>query len=308
MISSTLTASNLNFLNSINQTQSQLNQVQNELSSGLAVNHASDAPDQVSAILQLHANIQQNQQLTQNLTQIQGQVQTADTTLGTGINILDQVMTLATEGLSTSATASTRTTAASQVSGLIQQMVGLSNTAVDGQYIFSGANTTSPSYQYDANSPTGVDRLQISVATQQVNDGSGQTFSISLTANQIFDARDSSDQPTSGNVFKAMSDVMTALKNNDTTALQTALGSVQTASTYLNTQQAFYGNVEDRLTTALNNASTQNVSLQTDLSNREDADETQAIVQMQQYTTTLQAAIAAEAKMPTTTLFNDLPS
>ena len=290
---SILNSTNLQFLNSVNNTQTQLNQVQNELSSGLAVNTHSDAPDQVSAILQLHSDIQQNQQLTQNLTQIQGQVQTADSSLSSGINILDQVMTLATEGLSTSATAASRATSASQVAGLLQEMVGISNTVVDGQYIFSGANSGSPSYQYDATSPTGVDRLQVSPATQQAQDGSGQSFSIGLSANQIFDARDSNDNPTSSNVFAAMNAVQVALKNN--------------ATSYLNTQQGFYGNVENQLTSALNAASTQNVSLQTDLSNRQDADEAQAIVEMQQYTTTLQAAIAAESKMPTTTLFNDLP-
>jgi flagellar hook-associated protein 3 FlgL len=262
----------------------------------------------VSEILQLHSDIQQNQQLTQNLTEVQTQVQTADSNLSSGISLLDQVMTLATEGLSTTVTAATRSTAADQVAGLMQEMVGISNTAVDGQYIFSGDNSGSPSYKYDASSPTGVDRLQISTSTQQAQDGSGQTFSVGLSANQIFDARDSSDTPTSGNVFAAMNAVRVALLNNDSSGLQTALSSVQTASTYLNTQQGFYGSVENRLTTALSTASTQSLSLQTDLSSRQDADETKAIVEMQQYTTTLQAAIAAEAKMPTTTLFDELPS
>lgn len=305
---SVLNTANLNFLNSVNHTQAQLTQVQSEISSGLAVNSPSDAPDQVSAILQLHSQIQQNQQTTENLTQVQGQVQTADTNLSSGISLLDQVMTLATQALSTSSTAASRATGASQVAGLMQEMVGISNTVVDGQYIFSGNNSGSPSYQYDASSPTGVDRLQISAATQQAQDGSGQNFSIALSSNQIFDARDASDTPTSGNVFAAMNAVRVALQTNNTSGIQTALSSVQTASTYLNTQQGFYGNVEDRLTTALSTASTQSVSLQTDLSGRQDADETQAIVEMQQYTTTLQAAIAAESKMPTTTLFNDLPS
>jgi flagellar hook-associated protein 3 FlgL len=304
---SILNSSNQQFLNSVNYTQSELNHVQNELSSGLAVNTPSDAPDQVSAILQLHSNIQQNVQLTQNLTQIQGQVQTADTSLSSGITLLDQVMTLATGGLSTSATAASRATSASQVAGLLQEMVGISNTAVDGQYIFSGVNSGSPSYQYDASSATGVDRLQISPATQQAQNGSGQSFSIGLSANQIFDARDSHDNPTTSNVFAAMNAVEVALQNNDTSGLQTALSNVQTASTYLNTQQGLYGNIENQLTTALSTVSTHKVSLQTDLSNRQDADETQAIVQMQQYSTALQAAIAAESKMPTTTLFNELP-
>jgi flagellar hook-associated protein 3 FlgL len=234
-------------------------------------------------------------------------VQTADSSLSSGITLLDQVMTLATQGLSTSATAASNAISGAQVAGLMQEMVGISNTAVDGQYIFSGANSGSPSYQYDASSPTGVDRLQVSPATQQAQDGSGRSFSTGLSANQVFDARDSTDNPTSANVFAAMNAVRVALQSNNTAGLKAALSTVQTASTYLNTQQGFYGNVENQLTTALSTASTQNISLQTDLSNRQDADETKAIVEMQQYTTTLQATIAAESKMPTTTLFNSLP-
>jgi flagellar hook-associated protein 3 FlgL len=305
---SILNATNLQFLNNLNHTQSLLSKVQGQISSGLAVNTPSDAPDQVSAILQLHSNIQQNAKLTQNLTQLKGQVVTADDNLSSGITILDQVMSLATGALSTSSTAATRATMADQVSTLMQQMVGISNTAVSGQYIFSGDNSGSPSYSYNASSPTGVDRLQISISTQQAQDGSGGSFSIGLSANQIFDARDSSDSPASGNVFKAMNDVRTALLNNDTASLQTALGSVQAASAHLNQQQGFYGSIENRLTSALDQASTQNISLQADLSNRQDVDETKAILEMQQYTITLQAAIAAESKMPTTTLFNNLPN
>jgi flagellin-like hook-associated protein FlgL len=102
--------------------------------------------------------------------------------------------------------------------------------------------------------------------------------------------------------------VRVALQNNDTTALQTAQANLQTAASYLNQQQEFYGNVENRITASLTNVNNASVSLQTNLSNRTDADETAVIVEMQQYTTTLQAAIAAEAKMPTTTLFDELPS
>jgi flagellar hook-associated protein 3 FlgL len=305
---SILNATHLQFLNNLNHTQSLLSQVQGQISSGLAVNTPSDAPDQVSAILQLHSDIQQNEKLTQNLTQVQGQVQTADSNLSSGITLLDQVMSLATGALSTSSTAATRATMADQVATLMQQMVGISNTAVNGKYIFSGDNSGSPSYSYNASSPTGVDRLQVSASTQQAQDGSGGSFSIGLSANQIFDARDSSDNPTQGNVFKAMNDVRTALLNNDTTGLQTALSSVQGASSYLNQQQGFYGSVENRLTSVLDQANSQNISLQADLSSRQDVDETKAILEMQQYTVTLQAAIAAESKMPTTTLFNDLPA
>ena len=303
---SALTPSALQFLNSVDDLQTRLNKVQNELSSGLAVTQASDAPDQVSSILQLHANIQHNQQVQNNLNAAKGEATTADQSLSNGITILDQVQTLASQGLGLTQTASTRATLANQVQDLMQQMVSLSQTQVNGRYIFSGDADQAPSYQFDANSPMGVDRLQVSSSTRKIEDASGNTFATSLSANQIFDVRDSSDKPTTGNVFAAMNAVRVALLNNDTTGLQTAGAAVKDASSYLNQQQGFYGAVENRINAALDETSAASISYQQDLSNRQDADETAAILQMQQYTTNLQAALASQAKMPQTSLFSVL--
>jgi flagellar hook-associated protein 3 FlgL len=301
---SALTPAGLQFVSSVNSLQGRLNKVQNELSSGLAVTQPSDAPDQVSAILQLHANIQHNQQVQSNLNSINGEVTTADQSLSSAITLLDQVQSLATEGVGLNQTQATRTTLAAQVQDVMQQMVSLSQTQVSGSYIFSGDADQSPSYQFDANSPTGVDRLQVSSSTRQIEDATGNTFSAGLSANQIFDVRDSSDKPTIGNVFAAMNAVRVALLNNDATGIQSGAAAVTGASTYLNQQQGFYGTVENRITSALSAASSTGLSYQTDLSNRQDADETTSILQMQQYSTDLQAALASEAKMPQTSLFS----
>jgi flagellar hook-associated protein 3 FlgL len=303
-----LNASGLQFVNSVNDLQSRLSQVQAELSSGLKVQTPADAPDQVSDILQLHATIQQNQDIQTNLTSVKAEATTADSALSNGITMLDQVQTLAAQGLALNTTASTRQTLASQVQDLMQQMVSLSQTQVDGRYIFSGDADQSPTYQFDANSPTGVDRLQVVSSTPQATDASGNKFPVALTATQIFDARNSSDQPTDGNVFAAMNAVRVALQNNDTTALQAATASVKDASSYMNQQESFYGTVENRVSAALDDASTMSVTYQQDLSNRQDADATSAIVEMQQYLTNLQAAMASEAKMPQTSLFSLLGS
>jgi flagellar hook-associated protein 3 FlgL len=299
-----LNPSGLQFVNNVDELQSRLADVQAELSSGLKVKTAADAPDQVSDILQLHANIQRNQQIQTNLTASQAEATTADQTLSSAGTILDQVSTLASEGLAMNQTAATRQTLASQVQNLMQQMVSLSQTQVAGRFIFSGDADQSAMYQFDANSPTGIDRLQVAASTRQTEDANGNKFPVALTATQIFDARDSSDKPTTGNVFAAMNAVRVALQNNDTAGLQTAVASVKDASDYLSSHQGFYGNVENRVSAALNDVSAMNISYQQDLSNRQDADATSAIVEMQQYLTTLQAAMASEAKMPQTSLFN----
>ena len=301
-----LNATGLRFVNSVDNLQQQLAQVQAELASGLKVNNVADAPDQVSPILQLHARISQNQQIQENLTTTQGTVQTADSSISSAITLLDQAQTFAAEAQGTAQTAATRATLASQVQGVMQQMISISQTQVDGKYIFSGDADQSPSYQYDANSSTGVDRLQVSSLTRQAQDGNGNSFAIGLTANQIFDARDSNDAPTTGNVFAALNSLRVALTNNDTAGIQTSQGALSSASTYVNTQQGFYGNVENRITSAITSAQNSSVSLQQDLSNRQDADATSDIVEMQQYTTTLQAAMASEAKIPQQSLFSEL--
>jgi flagellar hook-associated protein 3 FlgL len=308
-MSSAINSSYQQFLNNINRLQTQLTKAQNQVSSGLKVTQASDAPDQISSILQLHANIAQNEQIQTNLTAAKAEVQTADSSLGTGITLLDQVQTLAAQGLNeANQTAATRATLAGQIDSLMQQMVSVSQTSVNGRYIFSGDSDQTASYKYDSAAATGVDRLQVSDATRQVQDTSGNTFPISRSANQIFDVRDSSDNPTTGNVFAAMNAVRTALLSNDTTALKTALGQVGDASTYLNGQQSFYGGAENTISNALDQASTQSLDYKTELSNKQDADETASILAMQQYTTNLQAALTSEAKIPRQTLFDLLGS
>jgi flagellar hook-associated protein 3 FlgL len=303
-MNSILNSSGLQFVNTVDNLQQSLSKVEGELSSGLAVAVPSDAPDQVSPILQLHANIQQNQQIQDDLTIVQAQAQTADQNLSTATTILNQVATLASEGGGLDPTTSSRSTMASQVASLLQQLVSITNTNIDGSYIFGGDMNQSPSYQFDSATNTAT-RLQVTGSTAQAQDGSGGTFATGLSANQIFDARDATDTPIVGqNVFSAISAVITALKGNSTSALQTALSNVQSAGAFLSQQQSFYGNVETNVTSSLANLGNQNLSFKSDLSSRQDANEASAILEMQQYNTTLQSALAAQAKIPRTTLFD----
>ena len=48
---------------------------------------------------------------------------------------------------------------AAQVQSLESQLVAIANTEVGGVYVFSGDASSSPPYQVDTSSPTGVDRL-----------------------------------------------------------------------------------------------------------------------------------------------------
>jgi len=295
-------------LNSINSTQQDMNRAQSAVSSGLRITQASDDPQEINDLLQTRSDIAQATQTTTNLTGVQTEVQTADSVVQQAITALDSARSLAAQGADTSLSAQDRANLATQVQGIIAQIVSISRTQVNGSYIFSGDQTNSPPYQTDPNSPNGVQQLVNSPSTRLIQDGTGLTFAASLTAQQLFDVRDTSGNPTTGNVFTALGNLVSALQANDTTAIESAATDVTNADQYLNQQGAFYGEVENRVSTALDLAQKFQTQETTNLSNEQDADVAAEALQITQDTTHLDASMAAAAKLPSNSLFNYLPT
>src|ERR1700734_3726031 len=93
-----LRASYDQLLLSLNILQNNLSQANEELSSGLSVNQASDAPQSIQDIFETRAELGEANQSAQNLTTIQGQVQTAGSAVQSAIELLNQAVSLGTEG------------------------------------------------------------------------------------------------------------------------------------------------------------------------------------------------------------------
>jgi flagellar hook-associated protein 3 FlgL len=291
-------------LDSINATQRDLNKAQNQVSSGLRITRASDDPQAIADLLAARSDLAQVTQVDNNLTKVQGEVQTADGVIQNAVQLLENAGVLATQGATGTSTAAQRTILANQVDSILQQIVGISRTQANGEYIFSGDQTQTPPYQIDPSSPTGVQQLVTSPATRLIQDPSGLTFAVSKTAQELFDARDGSNNVTTGNVFAALNDLKTALAANNTSGIQAAATEVNAALDYLNPQAGFYGAVENRVTTALDLAKKFETQDQAQIGSAQDADIAAAALQMTQDTTHLNAALASAAKQPTTSLFD----
>jgi flagellar hook-associated protein 3 FlgL len=303
-----LSASNEQFLASLNILQNNLSQADEQLSSGLSVNQASDAPQSIQDIFETRSELGQATQSAQNLTTIQGQVQTASTAVQDAIELLNQAVSLGTEGASSSTTASTQQDLATQVQALQAQLVAISNTEVGGVYVFSGDASGSPPYQVDTSSTTGVDQLITpQQSTLQIAGPSGVTFQVSMTAQDLFDQQDSSGNPTANNAFAALNGLVLALQSGNTANISQAVGALQTAGSYVNNQTAFYGAAEDNVSSALDLAQKFQTQDQAQLSGLEDANTAALAVEVSQDSTSLDAAMSAQAHKPTSTLFDYLP-
>jgi flagellar hook-associated protein 3 FlgL len=301
MISS-LNPSAQQFLNNLNAIDQQMQQAQTELSTGLSVNQVSDAPDEVSAILQTRASLSATTQINTDLGQTTTEVNTGEQSLESAVTLFDQVQTLGAEGNTATATAASQATMGQQVNSILQQMVGLADTQVGGRYIFSGDSDQQQPYTIDTTqTPPVVSSYLGSATTRMAQHPDGSTFPVALTAQTIFDSSD----PTT-NVFSSIENLANALNSGDSSAIQTAVSGLSTVGDYLNQQLAFYGTTQDTVQEATTYSQTLQTQLQTQLSNLEDADSAGAIEQLTQAQTQDQAALQSEALLPRTSLFNFL--
>jgi flagellar hook-associated protein 3 FlgL len=294
------------FLANLQVLEGQMAQTQQQVSSGVRISKPSDDPAALGDVLQLESDLGRVTQVTSNLNQVKGQVDTAETALESATQMLSQVNTLGTQGANGTLTASERATLGDQVGQILSQLVSVSRTTFEGQYVFSGDQDSSPAYQVDFANPNGVDRLITAPSTRLIQDATGITFAASKTAQDIFDHRNPNDSHATDNVFAAVNSLRTALNNNDQTGITNAMASLKLAQDGLSQQLAYYGGVQNQVASALDIAGKFQLQDQTSLSQQKDTDMASAAVQLTQDQTNLQAALQAEAAMPKTSLFSYL--
>ena len=295
------------FIANVNRIQQSIAEANNQVSSGKKINVASDAPDQIDTLLQLRANLQHNTQVQSNLTVATTDANAADSALSSSIQLMDSALSLASQGATATMDAAGRLSIAQQIQAIQQQMVSYSQTTVQGRFIFSGDQDSGPVYSWDGSAANPVVQESNPVSTRLIEDASGGSFPASQRAQEIFDDRDPvTGNPTANNVFNALNTLYQALQNNDTAGINSAIPLLKSASGQLNTMQAFYGNVENRIQNASNFASSYDVQLQTQISQTEDADITSAAMELTQANTQLQAALEMRGQRPHSSLFNYL--
>jgi flagellar hook-associated protein 3 FlgL len=296
-----LAAKNERFLVSYNKILDQAKRATQEITSGLRVSSPSDDPDQVSNILAMRANLDRAGQIGRNLSRVQSETDIAEQALSNAVTVLESINTLGTQAATGTQTADTRLAIADQVNSLFGQLVQLSNTAQEGRYIFHGDNDQTPAYGVDLTQADGVTAYDGAVVTRQALHPSGTTFTYSKTAEEIF------ENPAAGkNVFKAVNDLRLALVANDSIAIETTMADLRTAQNHLNSRLAYYGSVQKTVAAAVSASSELETQYKTTLSDLQDADITEAILELTQATTHRDAALASQAKMPQTSLFDYL--
>jgi flagellar hook-associated protein 3 FlgL len=190
---------------------------------------------------------------------------------------------------------------AAEIASVLDRLVGLSNTEVDGRYIFSGNNDQQAAYGLDLNQNPPWTSYQGTPAARQIEHPTGVQFRVSMDAQEIFDNAD-----PAVNVFQAVENLRQALLANDEQAITAAMGPLAGVGGHLNSALTFYGNVQAQITEATDTAARLSVRLSTEIGSLEDADVTESIVTLQQLRFTQEAAMRVRAEVPRRSLFDVL--
>ena len=297
----TLKPTDQQFLNQLNRISDRMLTAQRQVSSGVRVSQVSDAPDQISTLLQARANLSSAQQIQSNLGRVQAEVDAGEQGLQSAVSLFERARTLGAQGANGTMDAGSRASIAQEVGSILKQMVGVASTQVEGRYIFSGDSDQTAPYTVDLSQPNPVSAYLGSTATRLAQHPNGTTFRVSHTAQQIFDSTD----PTT-NVFTALTNLRSALQNNDQNAILTAVDGLKVVGDHLNSELAFYGTTQNTVTEAQNFGQRLQVQLKTQISGLQDTDLSQAILELNQGKVQQQAALDARARLPQTTLFDFL--
>lgn len=217
MISS-LDPAALSFLNGLTQIQQRAQRAQQEMTSGLKINAVSDAPDQIASLYEIRSELAQTQQTDTNLGRVKTEEDTAESALSSAVTIVERAQTLASQGATGTATAQTRQDIAGELSGILQQLVSIANTTVEGRFIFAGDSDQQAPYSIDLAQNNPISAYQGSVATRQIQGADGSTFSVAKTAQDIFDSPNAQQ-----NIFTSINNLRLALLNNDQAAINAAV-------------------------------------------------------------------------------------
>jgi flagellar hook-associated protein 3 FlgL len=287
------------FLDNLNNVSTRMQQAQQRISTGTKINQVSDDPDSVSLLLQARASLASTQQINENLSRVKTEVDSAEQAMQSAVQLFDKVQTLGAQGNTDAQTASGRNALADELDSVLQQFVGLAGTAVEGRYIFSGDADQQVPYTYTAGQANPISAYLGSTSTRLVEHPNGTTFSVAHTAQEIFDSAD----PTK-NLFSAVQQLSAALRANGTSTIATACSGLKPVADHLNSELAMYGTTQNKIAAATDFGQTLETQFKTQIGNLQDADLTQAILDLTQSQTQQQAALQSRAMLPRTTLFD----
>lgn len=267
---------------------------QEKAASGKRIQRPSDDPTSMAKALAMRAAVRSSEQAMRNADDGELWVNLADSKLQSAVSQLQRAKELAIRG-ATFTNADERSAIAAEIAQLRETVVELANTHHQGRGLFSGFDAADAvaraagtwTYQGDAG---------------QVNRriGDSEVVTVNVTAFDAFGFGGAKD------VFTVLDDLETALLTNDQSGIDTGISEVQSSMETVLTTLTGLGAVGARIEGAKVRISDDIAALRAQISNVEDVDLAEAVLEMKLQETAYTAALSAFARSTQSSLVDFL--
>lgn len=284
-----------NMISNISNNLGRMDKLQNQMATGKKISVPSDDPVVAARALKLRTDVAEIKQYQKNVEDATSWMEITETAMSNIGDVLKRTDELAVQAANGTLSPEDTKVVAAEVSQLRKQLVELANSSYAGRYVFSGHKTDKPLM----NDATGNYNIGVS-STEAINYeiGVGNNININVQGNDLFN--NGAASVTAGStpaMIGVMDKLLTALNSNDHTAVSDTIGDIETQLNNVVKIRADVGARTNRLELTGNRLDTDNYNFTKLMSNNEDADQAEIIMNLKNEENVYRASLSAGARI-----------
>jgi len=265
-----------------------LSKTQQRISSGKQLTVPSDDPFGTSRALQLRSDLEQNRQYQRNVSEAGSWQSVTDSALARIGDFALRARDLVVQGASDTSGPSARAAISAEIDQIIGAIKGEANAQYGGRYIFAGTQTTTAPYSQTGDAYAG----DTGSVVREI--GRGVQVSVNVTGSSVVGSWNGT---TGSGLIGVLRTIQNDLQAGDTAALGSDLTKIDTAHDAVIAARAQSGALANRLETAQSRLGEIEGTTMKLLSDTEDADMAQTLVDYSTQQAAYQAALKAGAQL-----------
>lgn len=262
----------------VSDSLSNLNGVQQQISTGKKLTTFSDDPAGASQSLALRSALADNAQYQRDAGQATSFLKATDGALSDASAILQSARQIAVQGANSDQSPDSLAALSSQVDGLTQQLTQVANSDLHGKYLFGGTNTTTPPYDASQNYTGNGGAVTATI---------GPNYAVQLNT---------PGSAAFGPAFAALKTLKADLTAGNVSAISTDIAGVDAGLSAVSTAQAATGAKTNQVDAVTQRLTRSQNDLTDAVSGIEDVNLATAYVQLQSAQNVYQASLATTAK------------
>lgn len=287
-------------LDDVLMSAQRLQDAQQRVSTGKRISKPSDDVGGTGRALNLRSTISEIDQYMKNADSVKSGLEVTNSALDSVVTTLQQVRVLALQAANSTTTPEARTAMAAELDQIMSSLTALGNSQYAGKYIFAGSATNSPPF-VPSGSPTPPYSYVGNNALVSVQVAPWTNASCNVTGETLFNMG-SAAVPGSPDLLSTIQALKDEIEAGNVGAITARIADVDANLNNVITIRSEVGARISRIETITQSLGDSKTSLATLLSKTEDADLTEAVLDLRTRENIYQAAVATAGRIMQITL------